>query len=359
MVRVVETLNKDQELNQRAIRKEQVELLRNEHELVYCMTLCKDMNVSVLDCVKYYESHVSTVVNVNKSLDDACKLYLERLKQKKVSHSTYCSVQTKINQLNIRFTKKLVSDITRKQVEDFVFKRKKKLAPKSVNNLLGTYSTFFKWCIAEGFTATNPCIKIEKMITSEAKREILTLEETETYLNFCKDNGYYRELACLVLQLFCGFRVEESSKITWGNIKIHGSYDTIMLEAKDAKMKQQRINEIPRNAKKWLKVCFEGLNIDPYNTVSFKKYENQPIIKYSNKKFVKLRSKLKTETNIVVPPNSPRHSFASYHFAGYGDLPKVKTMMGHSESDEMFFRHYRKMVSKRRGLSYFDIRPSK
>lgn len=352
MFKLVEKLNKDQELHGKAVTKEQVELLRNEHELTYAMTLCKDMDVSVIDCVKYYKDHASSITNVKIQLSEAGDLYLKSMIQKRVSDATLASTKTKVNQLIKIHGEKLVSEVTQRHIEDFIFKRKTVLAPKSVNNLLGAYSTFFTWSIKQGYTAVNPCDKIDKIKTHEAKREVLSLDEMETYLNYCKDNGYYRELVSLVLQSFCGYRVTEAASLTWGNIEIYGTLDRVVLPAAGAKLKQQRINDVPPNAKEWLKLAFEGLKIDR------RRDKDKLVITYANKKFTKLRAALFEDKEIRIPTNSPRHSFASYHYAAYEDLPKVKVIMGHTDSDSMFFRHYRRMVSKRRGLLYFDIYPA-
>lgn len=352
MFKLVEKLNKDQELHGKAVSKEQVELLRNEHELTYAMTLCKDMGVSVIDCVKYYKDHASSITNVKILLSEAGDLYLKSMIQKRVSDATLASTKTKVNQLVKVHGDKLVSEVTRRHIEDFIFKRKTFLAPKSVNNLIGAYSTFFTWSIKQGYTAINPCEKIDKIKTDEAKREVLSLEEIETYLNYCKDNGYFRELVLLVLQSFCGLRVTESASIKWGDILIYGSLDTVTLSAAGAKLKQQRINIIPPNAKEWLKLAFEGLKVDR------KRDKDKLILTYANKKFTKLRAALFEDEEIRVPPNSPRHSFASYHYACHRDLAEVKTMMGHTDSDTMFFRHYRNMKTQRRGVLYFDIYPA-
>lgn len=357
MIKLAERLNKDQALSLKGASKDQIELLNNERELLYAMSVCRDMGVSVIDCVNYYKDHASKVTNVKMVLREAGELYVESMKNRNVSDATLSSTNTIVNKIVKLHGDKLVSEITQQTIHNLIFKRKTKLAPKSVNNLIGSYSTFFIWCIKQGYTAINPCEKLDKVKVLEPKREILSLDDMETYLNYCYDNGYYRELASLVLQSFCGFRVTEAASLTFGDVDIYGTYDLIKLSAAGAKLKQQRNNEVLPNAKVWLLLAFKGLGLDDHKKRDAAK--DELIIENSRWRLYKLRAAFLKDTKIKIPANSPRHSFASYHYAGYKNLMDVKRMMGHGQSDAMFFRHYRIVVSPRRGLAYFDILPSK
>jgi integrase len=55
--------------------------------------------------------------------------------------------------------------------------------------------------------------------------------------------------------------------------------------------------------------------------------------------------------------NGLRHSFASYHLAGFEDAAKLALEMGHT-NQELIFRHYRELVTPHQAEKWWEIRPA-
>ena len=56
------------------------------------------------------------------------------------------------------------------------------------------------------------------------------------------------------------------------------------------------------------------------------------------------------------PNNALRHSFASYHLAAFQDASALALELGHSTT-RMIFQHYRALVTRSAGESYWQIMP--
>ena len=55
--------------------------------------------------------------------------------------------------------------------------------------------------------------------------------------------------------------------------------------------------------------------------------------------------------------NDFRHSFASYHYAMFGNPEQTAVELGHSDTS-MLYKHYRELVTKTQAESYWDITKS-
>jgi len=55
------------------------------------------------------------------------------------------------------------------------------------------------------------------------------------------------------------------------------------------------------------------------------------------------------------PRNVTRHSFVSYHLAGFGSAGKTALEAGHTE--QILFNHYREIVTAEQAAAFWAIRP--
>jgi integrase len=80
------------------------------------------------------------------------------------------------------------------------------LAPKTVNNALGTLVVCLNAAVEDGLIASNPALRIERLPAAHVEREYLRLNEIAGYLDACTD--VYRPVAELLIG--SGLRISEA-----------------------------------------------------------------------------------------------------------------------------------------------------
>jgi len=111
----------------------------------------------------------------------------------------------------------------------------------------------------------------------------------------------------------------------------------------NAKSSQRRLVQMLPNLRAWLL---------PYAGFSGK------VWKYSESMWRVRLDPVKQAAGVTSwPENGLRHSFGSYHLVQFGDAARLALEMGHTTTKEIF-AHYREVVQKEEGQSYWAITPS-
>ena len=127
---------------------------------------------------------------------------------------------------------------------------------------------------------------------------------------------------------------------------------TLPVSATIAKKRRIRHVDIPQNAVAWMSLIAEKQGkIAPLNF---------------GRKWLRLRRKAKFGEEDEAgnwkskwDENSLRHSFASYHYALYGDPLLTSRLLGHRGGDDVLFAHYRRLATKQEAGQFFALSPSK
>ena len=94
----------------------------------------------------------------------------------------------------------LSSDHVREFVADLVEQVEAgELAPKTVNNALGTLVVCMNSAVDDGLLAVNPALRVQRLPPAHIERDYLRLDEIPRYLDGCSD--VYRALAELLIGL--------------------------------------------------------------------------------------------------------------------------------------------------------------
>ncbi|HEY3828248.1 MAG TPA: site-specific integrase [Solirubrobacteraceae bacterium] len=99
------------------------------------------------------------------------------------------------------------------------------IAPKTVNNSLGTLVVCLNAAVEDGLIASNPASRIERLPAAHIEREYLRLREIPLYLDSCSE--VYRPLAELLIG--SGLRISEALALCVGDVELEQTGGSIVV----------------------------------------------------------------------------------------------------------------------------------
>jgi integrase len=102
--------------------------------------------------------------------------------------------------------------------------RRGELAPKTVNNALGTLVVCLNAAVDDGLLAVNPAFSVQRLPPSHIERDYLRLGEIPRYLDGCSD--VYRPLAELLIGT--GLRISEALALRVGDLELDDTGGTVI-----------------------------------------------------------------------------------------------------------------------------------
>ncbi len=220
-----------------------------------------------------------------------------------------------------------LAEINRAHVLPFIAQVK---AAASQRNRLGAIRAFFEWTISCRYIMANPLTGAANRIriAREKEKEILSLSPSDAkrLLEVAQKDQYQPLLGFLTAALFCGVRPEEIYRTPVSTLEL--DQRVFRINAKASKTAQKRVIELSPAAvswfQKWKEVCPDQSTFRPPGW---------------QKRWASLRSEAGLQKKWV--PDVLRHTFASMHYAKFQNASTLKAQMGHSQSEETLFRHYR------------------
>jgi len=338
-------LNRDLELKKIGYDKQFGRMLDQKNEILFCLEKIEELDVSLTEVVQFYEKF-GECSKGDISIEDSIKLFRKE-KEKTGKSKIYLdkSIHSYLSPFSIHVRREtLVSEINEKMIEDYVYKTRKNVSPRTKVNLINQLSILFNFLIKKGHLKFNPTKNIERPKVLKKKPTIIKVGDLRKLLDGGLKEEKFEEVTILVLQCFCGVRSYESGRMVWGDIDWNRK--VVQVRSEVSKMSSHRICEIPPN-------CFEFLQIVRENLFIRVKDKDRRIIKNFEHRMRKFRGGL----GIDLPTNILRHSFGSYHFSRWGDSNKTRNQMGHHEGEFTFLNHYRDLVHEDMSVKYFDIYP--
>lgn len=259
-----------------------------------------------------------------------------------------------------------LADITRDSIKQLFIGFK--LSYRTKENYYHHLGTLMRYATNEGYLEKNPMDSItdtdKRMMLGRKPRDvgevnILSVNDTQLLLETALLNIDMGLLPCLVVQLFCGVRATESTRLKWSDIKYETEKPYINISRAISKGRYVRhTEEIPPNALHWLSLCDKS---KPFGFSEPKRYDNQLITlkqKCGFGEWIKVKGKKSRWKVRQGMKNVLRHSFGSYHYELNGNPNSTARAMGHKYgNDDLLFKHYREAVRKGEGKKYFNIRP--
>lgn len=191
----------------------------------------------------------------------------------------------------------------------------------------------FSWAVRRRYLAESPYALMESVRVKRKPVSIYTPEEAASLMRSCSPDA----VAAFALLLFAGVRPKELTRLTWSNIR--DGY--IHITADIAKTQQTRNIEIEPNLQAWLDSTGEHA-------------PDEPICPHD---WVRKARAIRSKAGVPSIPDTPRHSYASYHLAAYRDIPMLKANMGHAPNSDTLFVHYRAAAIPAVARAYWGIMP--
>ena len=179
---------------------------------------------------------------------------------------------------------------------------------------------------------------------------MLSVDEVKRIFSFVKSNPKYHSfIPVLAIGFFCGARVEERAKLTYGDIYI-GGRNEIYISAAVAKNGIARFVYPTANVKAWMDFAKEnGVCLDPKDYLIPGDTLKQR--KTAHSSFLKA---LATETGITLPKNCIRHTAASFMSESIGHTAAAN-QLGHDLA--VLMKHYRRAITKTEAEEFYSICP--
>ena len=218
---------------------------------------------------------------------------------------------------------------------------------------LNLLKSVFKFAVEQGRVPKqyNPVANLKPAKKrKDAEPEILTVDEVKRIFSFVKNNPKYHSfIPVLAVGFFCGARVEERAKLTYGDIFV-GGRNEIFVSAAVAKNGIARFIYPTENVKAWMDFAkAHGVSMNATDTLIQGDTLKQR--KTAHSSFLKA---LATETGITLPKNCIRHTAASFMAESQG-YTETANQLGHDIG--MLLKHYRRAITKSEAESYYNIVP--
>ena len=196
--------------------------------------------------------------------------------------------------------------------------------------IISGLKSFYKYCLLEQISATDPTVLLEAPKLKRLLPDILSFEEIESIINvidLSKPEGQ-RNKAILETMYSCGIRVSELV-----NLKISCLYLDVGFIKVIGKGDKERLVPIGSDAIKFINIYRNNIR----NHIIIKKGEED--ILFLNRRghrltrvmiFLILKELVKKAgINKNISPHTFRHSFATHLVEGGADLRAVQEMLGH------------------------------
>ena len=189
---------------------------------------------------------------------------------------------------------------------------------------------FYKYCLVEQITKTDPSTLLEAPKTRRKLPDILTFEEIElviAQIDQSKPDGV-RNKAILETLYSCGLRVSEVI-----NLKLSGLYLDVGFIRAIGKGDKERLIPIGHDAIKYIKIYKENTRVHQPIQEGFEDilFLNKRGKNLSRIMIFYIIKEMASKAGITkhVSPHTFRHSFATHLVEGGADLRAVQEMLGH------------------------------
>ncbi len=204
------------------------------------------------------------------------------------------------------------------------------MTPSSQARIISGIRTFYKYCLMEDITKTDPTTLLEAPKLKRSLPDVLSFEEIEkmiSVIDLSTPEGT-RNKAILETMYSCGLRVTELV-----NLKLSQLFPEIGFIRVIGKGNKERLVPVGRTAIKFIEIYRKTVR----NHQSIQKGEED--IVFLNRRGKRLTRVMifliikdlaaKAEINKNISPHTFRHSFATHLVEGGADLRAVQEMLGH------------------------------
>ena len=215
------------------------------------------------------------------------------------------------------------------------------VSQRTRNNYRDAICELFTYARKRGYLPKGlptPAAETVRMKVVPGENHILTPDEAERLLK----NLSPHLIPYTVLKLFSGLRTEEAFGLKWEDLRFKS--DSVIIEAKLAKLRQRRVPPILPNLMKWL-APFQGLKGIINGRYSTPQGLHKAVVREAE------------EAKVILKRNTFRNCYISYRVAEPNPSPVVAEETG--TSTRMIKSNYLELATKADAKKWFSIHPSK
>jgi len=294
-------------------------------------TLCRG---SILPAAEFW-AQTQTAKIENLTASEAAKRFLAA--KRKAGVDVTAGLERTLPKFLEKFGGQAMSSISTKALQTWLDEMDH---PSTRNTHRRRLVTFFKWARKADLLPAAAQTEAEKTdIAREEELEIGIITATDfsrvLHLMAAKHPAY---LATAVLAGFCGLRRKELHAQKWADVLLERGHVRVTSAKRNTPAK--RLVPLCPAAVEWLMICDRTQErvAPPWGVDMVRKYCRE------------------AKPPIPCPENAFRHAYISHRVAQTGDIAETSLAAGNSA--RMIHAHYRELVSKAEGETWFSIRPS-
>ena len=333
-----------------------LEVLQAVQIISDALTRLKDVDLST--ALDFYERHGSTMKEV-KTVPEAALELVTSLRKDGCGKYHVRDLETRLGRFAESF-KGPIHEILERQITDWLQGLKKivwkkgsekherfesdenpSVSRRTRNNYRDAVSELFEFSRRRGYlpkSMETEATETARMKVVPGKNHIISPEAAQHGLAQLSP----QLIPYTVIKLFSGLRTEEAHGMTWEELRFKS--ETIIIEAKLAKLRQRRVPPILPNLVKWLKP-FEGL-------------KGPIILGYKTPQAVhKAVAREMREAKVKLGRNTFRNCYISYRLAQPTAASTVAAEAG--TSVRMIESNYKELATADEAKSWFSINPTK
>ena len=204
------------------------------------------------------------------------------------------------------------------------------MTPSSQARIISGIKSFFKYCLLEQITPTDPSVLLEAPKLKRVLPDILSFEEIESIIaeiDLSKPEGG-RNKAILETMYSCGLRVSEVVNLKFSQLYLDVGFIRVL-----GKGDKERLVPVGRSAVKYINIYKNEIrpHIVPARGSEDIVFLNNRGSRLSRVMIFLIIKALVKKAGIekTVSPHTFRHSFATHLIEGGADLRAVQEMLGH------------------------------
>jgi integrase len=300
-------------------------------EAVKAVEMLKPFNVSLVEAVTHYVTHVAKF-RESPTIAQAVQLLLADKIANGRRERTVQDLRQRWCKFADTFGTRRLGEVTPDEISQW-------LTTVTANahnrhNYRRKVAELYRAGVRKRWCTENIVDQTDRPIYDKAAPGILTVAQLKALLAAAPK---YDLLPFVVLGTFCGIRVSELETLTWDKINLVER--AVIIESGTAKTRARRVVTIGDAAYAWLL---------PYAQ------KTGPIVDAVNLR--KRFDELKVAAKIAIwPENGMRHSFGSYALAQWQDETKVAYQMGNSPA--MVHQHYKQLVLASEAKKFWELLP--
>ena len=288
--------------------------------------------------------------------------WLDALKAQGCRQTTLVERGHKVARLSADFGDRILASVTRDDLVGWL--QSKGLTGETWAGYRRAYRAMLQFAIEEGLIEFNAAAAIRPLHLDEKLPTPFTVAAVASIMQTAERHVPIM-VPTLAVGFFAGLRPGEALGLTWDAVDFKQKILRVIPET--SKVRRSRIIEMNQTLIAWLlphRQLSGPIGIQTpsqFNFYMFRKpigpgYEQEGIPKAERPEDKRPKGIAKA-ASVAWIADGPRKTYATMHFATYGDAAKLAGILGHTSGSDILYKHYRGLATKADARRYWKIRP--